>query len=316
MTPASPPPQFRRFKDKSMNTARCFAVTAFASLAAAMPLVFDPTPGHAAEIKEFAAHDRSLLAPAASRAVSEVEGLIAQGREALKRGDLDAATSALDAAITLDSADARALHSRGVVRMLKRDYDGAIVDLDRALSIDANDFEAFRVRGNIWFLKRDRDRAINDYNRAIDINPHDSVAYLLRGIYWIAQNNRAKAIWDLDRAIAEDPRSVEAYLQRGLLHEYEKKFDLAFADYDAAIGVSPYNVRAYTRRAGIWLQRGPSEENLNRAIADLQQAVRVNSSDQQAKGQLQQMIAMKELLQKAKSENRSETKVGTKAEAE
>jgi tetratricopeptide (TPR) repeat protein len=196
--------------------------------------------------------------------------------------------------------------------MLKRDYDGAIVDLDKALSIDADDFEAYRVRGNIWFLKRDRDRAISDYNRTIDINPHDSVAYLLRGIYWIAQNNRAKAILDLDHAIAEDPRSVEAYLQRGLLYEYEKKFDLAFADYDAAIGVSPYNVRAYTRRAGIWLQRGPSEENLNRAIADLQQAVRVNSSDQQAKGQLQQMIAMKELLQKAKSES----KLGTKAEAE
>jgi len=295
-----------------MSTARCFAVMAFASLAAAMPLVFDPVPGDAAEIKELAARDRSLLGPAASRAVSEVEGLIAQGRDALRRGDLDAATSTLDTAITLDSANALALHSRGVVRMLKRDYDGAIADLDKALSIDANDFEGYRVRGNVWFLKRDRDRAISDYNRAIDINSHDSVAYLLRGIYWITQNNRAKAVLDFDRAIAEDPRSVEAYLQRGLLYEYEKKFDLAFADYDAVIGISPYNVRAYTRRAGIWLQRGPSEENLNRAIADLQQAVRVNSGDQQAKGQLQQMIAMKELLQKAKSDNR----VGTKAEAE
>jgi tetratricopeptide (TPR) repeat protein len=298
-----------------MSTARCLAVTAFASLAAAMPLVFDPAPGHAADIKEFAAHDRSLLAPSASRAVSEIEGLIAQGREALKRGDLDTATTTLDTALTLDPANALALHCRGVARMLKRNYDGAIADLDKALSIDANDFEGYRVRGNVWFLKRDRDRAISDYNRAIDINPHDSVTYLLRGIYWVAQNNRAKAILELDRAIAEDPRSVEAYLQRGLLYEYEKKFDLAFADYDAAIGVSPYNVRAYTRRAGIWLQRGPSEENLNRAIADLQQAVRVNSSDQQAKGQLQQMIAMKELLQKAKSGNRSETKVG-KADAE
>ena len=303
-----------------MTTARCFAVMALASLAAAMPLVFDSSPGHSADIKEFAAHDRSLLVPAASRAVSEVEGLIAQGREGLKRGDLDTATSALDAAIASDPVNALALHSRGVVRMLKRDYDGAIADLDKALAIDANDFEGYRVRGNVWFLKRDRDRAISDYNRAIDINPHDSVAYLLRSIYWIAQNSRAKAILDLDRAIAEDPRSVEAYLQRGLLYEYEKKFDLAFADYDAVIGISPYNVRAYTRRAGIWLQRGPSEENLNRAIADLQQAVRVNSGDQLAKGQLQQMIAMKELLQKAKSENRSETKaanrMGSKADAE
>jgi tetratricopeptide (TPR) repeat protein len=295
-----------------MSTARCFAVTALASLATAMPLVFDRSLAWAADVKDIAPHDRSLIVPTASKAASELEALIAQGREALRRGDLDAATSALDAAITLDSANARALHSRGVVRMLKRDYDGAIADLDKALSIDANDFEGYRVRGNVWFLKRERDRAISDYNQAIDINPHDSVAYLLRGIYWIAQNNRAKAVLDLDRAIAEDPRSVEAYLQRGLLYEYEKKFDLAFADYDAAIGVSPYNVRAYTRRAGIWLQRGPSEENLNRAIADLQQAVRVNSSDQQAKGQLQQMIAMRELLQKAKSEN----KVGTKAEAE
>ena len=303
-----------------MRTARRFAATAFASLAAAMPLVFDPIHGHAADIKEFAANDRSLLGPAASRAVPDVEGLIAQGREALRRGDLDVATGALDAAIAQDPANALALHSRGVARMLKRDYDGAIADLDKALLIDANDFEGYRVRGNVWFLKRDRERAISDYNRAIDLNPHDSVAYLLRGIYWTAQNNRTKAVLDFDRAIAEDPRSVEAYLQRGLLYEYEKKFDLAFADYDAVIGISPYNVRAYTRRAGIWLQRGPSEENLNRAIADLQQAVRVNSGDQLAKGQLQQMIAMKELLQKAKSENRSETKaanrIGSKADAE
>jgi tetratricopeptide (TPR) repeat protein len=307
-----------------MSTARCFAVMALASLAAAMPLVFDRSLAQAADVKDIAPHDRSLIVPAASKAGSpsgsQVDGLIAQGRDALKRGDFDAATIALDTAIALDPANALALHSRGVVRMLKRDYDGAIADLDKALSIDANDFEGYRVRGNVWFLKRDRERAISDYNRAIDLNPHDSVAYLLRSIYWIAQNNRAKAILDLDRAIAEDPRSVEAYLQRGLLYEYEKKFDLAFADYDAVIGISPYNVRAYTRRAGIWLQRGPSEENLNRAIADLQQAVRVNSGDQLAKGQLQQMIAMKELLQKAKSESRAETKaanrIGSKADAE
>jgi tetratricopeptide (TPR) repeat protein len=302
-----------------MSTARCFAVMAFASLAAAMPLVFDRSFAHATDIKELAANDRSLPGPTASKAVPEVEDLIALGREALRRGDLDAAMSALDAVVTLDAANARAVHSRGVARMLKRDYDGAIADLDKAISIDPGDFEAYRVRGNVWFLKRDRDRAISDYNRAIDINPHDSVTYLLRGIYWIAQNGRARAILDLDRAITEDPRSTEAYLQRGLLYEYEKKFDLAFADYDAAINVSPYNVRAYTRRAGIWLQRGPSEENLNRAIADLQQAVRVNSSDQLAKGQLQQMIAMKELLQKAKSENKSDkadTGIGTKAEAQ
>jgi len=299
-----------------MSTARCFAVTAFASLAAAMPLVFHHCSAHAADIKELAGHDRPLLSPAA---VPEVEDLITLGREALRRGDLDAAMSALDAAVTLDPANARAVHSRGVARMLKRDYDGAIADLDKAISIDASDFEAYRVRGNVWFLKRDRDRAISDYNRAIDINPHDAVTYLLRGIYWIAQNSRAKAFLDFDRAIAEDPRSTEAYLQRGLLYEYDKKYDLAFADYDAAIGVSPYNVRAYTRRAGIWLQRGPSEENLNHAIADLQQAVRVNSSDQLAKGQLQQMIAMKELLQKAKSENKSDKADGgirTKAEAQ
>jgi len=307
-----------------MNPARVFAVTAFASLAAAMPLVFDRNSGHAADVRELAAHDRAPTVPTASRAVPEVEGLVAQGREALKRGDLDAAMSALDAAIALDPASALAMHSRGIVRMMKRDYDGAIADLDKAISIDPGNFEAYRVRGNVWFLKRDRDRAINDFNRAIDINPHDPVAYLLRGIYWIAQNSRTNALLDLDRAIVEDPRYVEAYLQRGLLYEYEKKFDLAFADYDAAIGVSPYNVRAYTRRAGIWLQRGPSEENLNRAIADLQQAVRVNSSDQFARGQLQQMIAMKELLQRTKSENRSESgsdakankRLGTKAEVE
>jgi len=299
-----------------MSTARCFAITALASLAATMPLVFDRSLAQAADVRDIAPPDRSLILPTASRAGSQADGLIAQGREALKRGDLDTAMSALDTAITLDSANALALHSRGVVRMLKRDYDGAIADLDRALSIDANDFEGYRVRGNVWFLKRDRDRAISDYNRAIDINPHDPVAYLLRGIYWIAQNNRAKAILDLDRAIVEDPHSVEAYLQRGLLYEYERKYDLAFADYDAAIGISPYNARAYTRRAGIWLQRGPSEENLNRAIADLQQAVRVNSSDQLAKGQLQQMIAMKELLQKAKSENKADAEIRTKAEAQ
>ena len=302
-----------------MSTARCFAVTAFASLAVAMPLVVDRSSAHATDVKELAAHDRPLLGPAASMAVPEVEDLIALGREALRRGDLDAAMSALDAAVTLDSANARAAHSRGVARMLKRDYDGAIADLDRAVAIDAGDFEAYRVRGNVWFLKRDRDRAISDYDRAIDINPRDSVTYLLRGIAWIARNNSAKALQDFDRAIAEDPRSTEAYLQRGLLYEYEKKFELAFADYDAAIGISPYNVRAYTRRAGIWLQRGPSEDNLNRAIADLQQAVRVNSSDQLAKGQLQQMIAMKELLQKAKSENKSDkadTGIRTKAEAQ
>src|SRR3954453_17548484 len=140
-----------------MSTARCFAVTAFASLAAAMALAFDHTPGRAADIREFAAHDRSLLGPAASRAASDVESLIAQGREALRRGDLDAATSALDAAITLDSANALALHNRGVVRMLKRNYGRAIADLDKALWIDGNDFEAYRVRGNVWFLKRDRD---------------------------------------------------------------------------------------------------------------------------------------------------------------
>src|SRR3954447_17624621 len=119
MIPASPPPQFCRFKDTPMSTARSCAVMALASLAASMPLVLNARSTEAADIKEFAAHDRSMIEPAASRVVSDIEGLIAQGREALRRGDLDAATSALDAAITLDSANALALHTRGVVRMLK-----------------------------------------------------------------------------------------------------------------------------------------------------------------------------------------------------
>ena len=297
-----------------MSTARSFAIMAFAGLAGAT-LVTDGSLAYAAGIKGFAPNAGTFIFRVGAKTASDIDRLIAQGQEALRRGDPDAAMPALDAAVALDAANAHAFSFRGAARMQKRDYDGAIADFDRAIALDATDVEAYRMRGNIWFLKRDRERAISDYNRAIEINPHDAVAYLLRGIYWIAQNNRASAMSDLDRAITEDPYSVEAYLQRGLLYEHDRKFDLAFADYDAAIRVSPYNARAYTRRGGIWLQRGPSEENLNRAIADLQQAVRVNSSDQAARGQLQQMIAMKELLQKAKTENRTDG-VRTKAEAQ
>ena len=97
-------------------------------------------------------------------------------------------------------------------------------------------------------------------------------AYYDRGLKHRYHNRYDQAIRDFTQAIKADPKFTWSYVARGHAYAYKKDFVRAFADQETAIRMETTEV-TYTGRAVDLIQAGAYD----RAIADLDQALRINA---------------------------------------
>jgi tetratricopeptide (TPR) repeat protein len=100
-----------------------------------------------------------------------------RGKEALDKGDYDAAIACFAACIRDNPKDAHAYNFRGIAYQYKKEYDKAIQDYSEAIDISPTDAVASNNRGTAYFDKKEYDKAIRDFSDAISINPKHPLAY-------------------------------------------------------------------------------------------------------------------------------------------
>lgn len=120
------------------------------------------------------------LPPPPAPAPVDVDGLIAQGNQWLKRGQPAKALEFFDQAVAERPGNAEAVYLRGVARFDLGRTDESIVDLKRALQISPRFADAMIVLADAWKTKGNVAEARNWYQKYLDVAPNGSDAAAAR----------------------------------------------------------------------------------------------------------------------------------------
>lgn len=152
------------------------------------------------------------------------------------------------------------------------DMPAAITDYDSALSLVPTHYEALFGRGLALIASRNLAGALADYDRLIELYPRVEFPYHNRGNIYIEQKRYDLALADFNRMIAVNPASYEGYNARAWLHLIGKRYDDALADTEAALRARPDYDAALDTRGLVNLLIG----NYENAIADFDATLRIS----------------------------------------
>jgi tetratricopeptide (TPR) repeat protein len=181
-----------------------------------------------------------------------------RGNDRTEKGELDAALTDLNEAISIDATYACAYVNRGRVYGFKGDYDRAIADYDTAIKLDARMALAYNNRGDAWLQKKEFDRAIADLSESIRLNPASAKAFGNRGNAYFGKRDYAHAIEDYSTQIRISA-STGAYLNRGDAYRESEQLDRAAGDYASVIKLAPTDARGWRNRGLIRLFKGDNK---------------------------------------------------------
>jgi lipoprotein NlpI len=216
-------------------------------------------------------------------------GLFVGGRNLLDKGgdavaDMNTCEYSQDAQ-TLIAACTRVLerqpnaidyYDRGNGYRDLKQWEEAIADYSKAIEIDPKYTHAYNNRAFAYAAINDADHAAADASKAIELDPKHAFAYQIRGFAEESQGKWDAAIADFAKLISladSKEHAAFAYYNRGLV-EYSGKGDLdrAIADFDEAIKRNPKQSDAFVYRGMMWRLKG----DMKRAIADHTQATRLD----------------------------------------
>jgi tetratricopeptide (TPR) repeat protein len=164
---------------------------------------------------------------------------------------------------------------RAEVREYLGDRAKAIAELTEAIAIGPPNAVVYAVRGEMFQNDKEYDKAIADLTEAIRIDPNP-VTYTRRGQFWLIKGEFDKAIADFSDAIEQGSEDDgAAYRFRGTARLDKASRDRAavpeeaIADLNEAIRLDPNDAEAYAQRSRAWVWK----EDDDRAIADANRAI-------------------------------------------
>jgi tetratricopeptide (TPR) repeat protein len=161
-------------------------------------------------------------------------------------------------------------------------FDCAIGDFTEAIKLDPKITDAYTSRAGAYFQKNDLGHAIEDYDRAIQIDPHNAEAYAFRGITYFQKGKQDRALADFNEAIRLNPKCTNAYTFRGNMYFGKGVQNKESADYDKAI------------------------ENIGKAIADSEEALRLEPGDAVTTDLLKKLKNEKEIVDRKRREQQEQ----------
>jgi tetratricopeptide (TPR) repeat protein len=187
--------------------------------------------------------------------------------------DRAAAAADFDEAVRLDPSFAFAFYARGAGAYLTRRRGETVADFDEAIRLDPNFAPAYFGRARVYAFKGDDQPAEADYTAAIKLDPNLSRAYLGRSALRMRTGDDG-AIADVTEAMrlsagARDPAERTIFLRalhlRGGLFFARGELDRAVADLSEALRLDPKDPAALEERGIVELMQG----SLDQARADL-----------------------------------------------
>jgi tetratricopeptide (TPR) repeat protein len=189
--------------------------------------------------------------------------------------------------------------NRGDVFVQKRDYDRAIADYTQAIALNPNDLAAYDQRGLAYADKGDYDRAIADHTKAMSIDPkHPFPPYNRGSAYW-KKGDIKRAIADFRKTLELDPSDKDAKAALDRLTAASSASSSASKDSDCVnksgeaqfqactrvIETKRFNGKplsnhdlatVYSNRCGSYLSRAEGNRDYDTAIADCDQAIKID----------------------------------------
>lgn len=143
------------------------------------------------------------------RGEDESAALVAEGREALRRGELDDAAKALDQALALNPRRVEAYVLRSGVYAARKQYKEGIEIMRRAQVLAPNDDEVLTALGSQLVLSGDAAAGVPILQQVVARDGRRYDAQLLLGHHWYAGGRWADAITALEAYFAARPRELE-----------------------------------------------------------------------------------------------------------
>ncbi len=205
-----------------------------------------------------------------------------RGRQALERGDEEAALAEYGEAVRLNPGSVEVRLARGLL-LLRHDRPAEVVaDCTAALGLAPRNADLLTRRGQAYFeLGFDRDdaacfdRAIADADEAIRLAPDHAPAHRVRGLARGGKYDYRGAADDLDEAVRLAPADAESYAARGRVRTFHGDNEAALADFTEAVRLDPQDAAARARRGLVLLYLGRPKE----ALADCDRAVELAPQD-------------------------------------
>lgn len=194
------------------------------------------------------------------------------------------------------------------LKYILEDYDGSILTLNEIIRLDQNNAEAYFMLGNNFRALSDSERAKNAYQTAVEMDSKLTDAWISLGELY-EEKKDPKALTYYESAILSNPASMQAlhakayylqnhgkineakeiyrqiiltdrtytdaYLNSGLLYMEQDSFDRAYEQFDLMASVSPTNYQGFYYRGIVNNLMG----NKEKAILDLESALRLNPKD-------------------------------------
>lgn len=177
--------------------------------------------------------------------------------------------------------DAAGFARQGAAFEARQEYVLAIADYGRAAELEPNEPQHFVDRARTRLQNRQPILALGDLDQALKLKPDDVAALMLRGQIRMAFGKPENATADFDAALKVDPatrlRIADAYARAG-------RFDDALANYDLWISSHPKNEDLAAPLGGRCWVRALAGRDLDKALADCNEALRLWPGDPQLLG--------------------------------
>jgi lipoprotein NlpI len=112
----------------------------------------------------------------------QIDDLLAEAREQVKRGKLDEAVATATKAIEADPKNIKGYFFRATVYVTQRKPDKAIADFDRIIALDPKLAIAYDLRGSEQFKRGHIKESVADFDRFVELQPKEKNGHWRRGI--------------------------------------------------------------------------------------------------------------------------------------
>jgi tetratricopeptide (TPR) repeat protein len=185
---------------------------------------------------------------------------------------------------TFSNSRASAFFDRGIENTNNHNYQQALSDFTRVINLKT-DFvsAAYSNRCLVQLQLGNNQAAKSDCTAALQLNPDNAEAYLNRGLAEYRLGNYPAAIKQYQEVIQRIEDDYRAYYNQGLAHFAQQDYEKALDDYERALLLN--NVNSASGKASIYNDKGLVYlmlSDLRAAIADLSEAIRLDSSNERA----------------------------------
>ncbi len=183
------------------------------------------------------------------------------------------------AAIRLDPIQVDALNTRGLAHAQKGNWEKAVRDFNEMIRLDPENPRGYKNRSFAYSVLGDAQLAAADATEAIRRNPTDPTAHYNRGYAHLLSNDFDRAIADMSEAIRlhKEARSQAPPRVNGSKTVFRR--NLYWESSDGTFQNDPNFAAAFANRGFAYGSKG----DFGRAIADFDEALRLNPDNQEVR---------------------------------